>query len=352
MTDQQLFDAAKAGDAAAIAAALDHAPEKLYIRDEPYAWTLLHHAAQHGHLPVVNALLDRGFDVNTREQGDNTSAVNWAAAAGHVDVVRRLLDAGVDPVGHGDDHELEVIGWASCWDGGDDDAHREIQRLLIERGARHHIFSAIAINSADEVRRIVGADPSQLSRKMSRNEAFRQPLHEAVRRNRPPMVALLIELGADPLGTDGDGFPPAVYAMTPDADRRVLEAIRDRGKVDLFTALALGDLPAADAILRADPAAISRDGVLHLLAKRGQVPGVKWLLAHGADPNARWSHWGADVTALHVAALANHPDVARALLDAGADPTIKDSQHDSDALGWAQFFRRAEIIRILGGQPT
>ena len=347
MEDKALFDAARSGDVATIAAALDRSPEKLNVRDEPYAWTLLHHAAAKGHLPIVNLLLDRGFDVNTREQGDNTSAVNWAAAAGHVDVVRRLLDAGVDPVGHGDDHELEVIGWASCWDGGDDAAHREIQRLLIERGARHHIFSAIAINSADEVRRIVRADPSQLSRTMSRNEAFRQPLHEAVHRNRPELVALLIELGADPLGKDGDGQGPAAYATTATADRAALAAIRDRGHLDLFSALALGDEASAASILEADPAAKDRNGVLHLLAKRGHVAGVKWLLSHKADPNALWSHWGAVVTALHLAALANHPDVARALLDAGADPFIKDSQHDGDARGWAAFFGRSEILELL-----
>jgi ankyrin repeat protein len=308
---------------------------------------LLHHAAQHGHLPIVDLLLDRGFDVNTREQGDNTSAVNWAAAAGHVDIVRRLLDAGVDPIGHGDDHALEVIGWASCWDGCDDDAHREIQRLLIERGARHHIFSAIATDNAGEVRRIVSSDPSALSRTMSRNEAFRQPLHAAVNWNKPAMVALLIELGADPMAKDGDGFLPAAYATTPDADRPALKAIRDRGGMDLFTALALGDLAAADAIVRADPAAMSRGGVLHLLAKRGQAAAVTWLLARGADPNARWAHWDADVTALHLAVLADHPEVARALLDGGADPSIKDSKHDSDARGWAEFFQRAEIMQIL-----
>jgi ankyrin repeat protein len=347
MDDQALFDAAKEGDVAAIAAGLDRSPEKLYIRDQPYAWTLLHHAAQRGHLPVVNLLLDRGFDVNTRENGDNTSAINWAAAAGHVDVVRRLLDAGVDPVGHGDDHGLEVIGWASCWDGCDDDAHREIQRLLIERGARHHIFSAIAINSADEVRRIVREDPLQLKRTMSRNEAFRRPLHAAVHLNKPEMVALLIELGADPLVRDGDGFPPAAYAMSPQIDRAINEALRELGDTELFPALALGDFATAEAIVRDDPAAVSRDGVLHLLAKHGNAAGVKWLLAHGANPNAQWAHWDADVTALHLAALADHPAVARALLDGGADPSIRDSKHDSDALGWAEFFQRAEMIEML-----
>jgi hypothetical protein len=34
---------------------------------------------------------------------------------------------------------------------------------------------------------------------------------------------------------------------------------------------------------------------------------------------------------------------------AGADPAIRDSRHDSDALGWARFFERAEIVRLLGG---
>ena len=112
---------------------------------------------------MVDLLLQRGLDVNTREKGDNTYAMHWAAAAGHLDVVRRLADAGGDVVGQGDDHELEVIGWATCWDGCDDDAHRAIADFLVSRGARHHIFSAIAMNLADEVRRIVAADPSALN---------------------------------------------------------------------------------------------------------------------------------------------------------------------------------------------
>jgi ankyrin repeat protein len=74
---------------------------------------------------------------------------------------------------------------------------------------------------------------------------------------------------------------------------------------------------------------------------------VRWLLDHGVDPNARWAHWDADVTALHLAALADHPEVARLLLERGADPSIRDSKHDSDALGWAEFFGRTDMVELL-----
>ena len=89
--------------------------------------------------------------------------MHWAAAAGRLDVVTRLAEAGGDVIGAGDDHQREVIGWATCWDGCDDEAHRAVADFLVSRGARHHIFSAIAMNLGDDVRRIVAADPSALN---------------------------------------------------------------------------------------------------------------------------------------------------------------------------------------------
>jgi len=124
--DNQLFDAARNGDVASLTTLLDAYPDKLHARARPYEWTLLHAAAHNGHLSAVDLLLTRGLDVNTREKGDNTYAMHWAAAGGHVEVVRRLADAGGDVVGHGDDHELEVIGWATCWEGCGDAAHRAV----------------------------------------------------------------------------------------------------------------------------------------------------------------------------------------------------------------------------------
>lgn len=347
--DEQLADAAKRGELIKLVALLDSHPDKLRVRTPPYGFTLLHHAAQGGSLPVVELLLARGLDVDARETGDNTYPMHWAAAAGHVEIVRRLADASGDVVGHGDDHELEVIGWATCWDGCDDEAHRAVADLLVSRGARHHIFSAIALNLADEVRRIVARDPGALHKQMSHNENFQRPLHFAVQRNRPEMVSLLLDLGADPAATDGSGDPPVHHASTPIVDRSILEMLVRRGPSDLFGALALGDRARAARMLDADPGLLAGGGAgaLHLLSRRGDADGVQWLLARGADPNARRSHYGASVTPLHLAASAGHEAIVRMLLDAGADPGIRDSQHDGDARGWAEHFGRHEIVSIL-----
>jgi ankyrin repeat protein len=368
--DGQLFEAAQTGDVTKLASLLDTHPEKLHVRNQPYEWSLLHAAAHKGHLAAVELLLARGLDPNTREKGDNTYAMHWAAAAAHLDIVRVLADAGGDVVGKGDDHQLEVIGWATCWDGADDGAHRAVAEFLVSRGARHHIFSAIAMRLANEVRRIVAANPAALNTRQSRNENHRTPLHFAVTMNRPDMVALLLELGADPLAVDGTGQPIVIYATEPDTDRPVMEKIREltasellsaaRGHrppraegIDLIAVLALHDWETAERLVRENPRLIERGraaaGVLHLMAKRGDAAAVQWLLDRGADPNALWPHWDADVTPMHLAAWHGHADVVRLLLSAGASPLIRDSKHDSDVIGWAEFFHQVAIVDILKG---
>jgi ankyrin repeat protein len=362
--DGQIIEAARTGNAGTLARLLDDHPDKLHLKVPPYEASLLFPAAQSGSLDAVDLLLARGLDVNDREKGDNTYALHWVAAQGNLAMARKLVDAGGDVIGEGDDHAGGVIGWASCWDECDDDAHRAVVEFLVSRGARHHIFSAVAMNLADEVRRIVAADPGALTQRQSRNEQHQTPLHFAVRMRRSAMVPLLLELGADPLAVDGSGMPVAGYATDPTIDLPVMQRIRTmtlaeldsavRGHrpphvtaLDLLAAITVRDWSTASTIVTANRKVIDHGGALHLLAKRADTVGVKWIVEHGADPNALWPHWDSDLTALHLAAMTGSADVARLLLDAGADPTIRDSQHDSTALGWAHFFKRPDVVELL-----
>jgi cytohesin len=347
MTDEELFAAARAGDVGAVRNTIDASPERLHVREQPYGWSLLHAAAQKGHLPVVDYLLNRGLDATTKEQGDDTTAMHWAAASGSADVVRRLAQAGCDVVGHGDDHALEVIGWATCWDGCDDEAHRAVVRVLLEFGAKHHIFSALATEDEREIRRIVAANPNALTQTLSKHEHFELPLHFAVRKNKAHMVRLLLELGADLTAADSSGANAAAYAAWRRVDKEIVRVLHDRGLKTIFTALVLGDYATAEALLQSDPVAPDREGALHMLAKRGDVQAIAWLLDRGANPNAVWNHWDAHVTPLHMAVMEDQPEVVRLLLDRGADVSIKDSMYDSDALGWAEYIGRPEIAEIL-----
>jgi ankyrin repeat protein len=364
--DGQIIESARKGHVERLARLLDEHPGKLHLKVPPYEASLLFPAAESGNVDAVDLLLARGLDVNYREKGDNTYAMHWAAAQGNLEIVRKLADAGGDVLGEGDDHAGGVIGWASCWEGCNDDAHRAVVDFLISRGARHHIFSAVALELADEVRRIVAADPSALNQRQSRNENNRTPLQFAVAMNLPRMVELLLRLGADPLAVDGGGMRVADYAKNREIDLPVMKRIHEMtlgeidsaargrrplnvGTMDLVAAAALRDWDTASQLATANRALVDKGGALHLLSKRGDATAVKWLLEHGANPNAFWAHWDAEVTPLHLAAAQGHAEVVRLLLDAGADPRIRDTKHDGDAFGWAEHFKKPEIVELLKG---
>jgi ankyrin repeat protein len=175
-------------------------------------WTGLHGAAQRGHTELVHLLLQHSADPNAREPGDHTYPLHWAAAHGHVEIVQALLNAGSDVHGFGDDHALDVIGWATVFRSPGEN-WRTIVSLLLGRGARHHIFSAIATGDLNVIREVVRQDPESLKRRGSRFEEERTALHYAMSLNRYDILDLLIELGADLEAKDDNGHTAFAVAM-------------------------------------------------------------------------------------------------------------------------------------------
>jgi len=208
--DGQIIAAVTAGKAEQLAAFLDKHPAKLRITGGAWDRPLLHLAAEGGHLACVDLLLQRGFSINLRDRWDNATALHWAAQGGHLPVMERLLAAGADINGVGDAHEVGVIGWATCFQ----QVRADVADFLLSRGARPTIFSAVALDRADLVREVVSSDRSLVGARMSRFERHRTPLHLAVLKNRPQMVAVLLELGADPSARDDHGHTPLNLVTT------------------------------------------------------------------------------------------------------------------------------------------
>jgi len=220
----QIIAATTTGNARALADLLKGNPGRIGITGGRWNTPLLHLAAQAGHLDNVKLLLRLGFDVNQRDRLDRATALHWAASAGHLPVVKHLADAGADLDGAGDDHELGVLGWATCFD----HVQTAVADLLLARGVRPTMFSAIALGRADLVHRVLADEPYALTRQMSRFEHRRTPLHFAVLKDQPEIVALLLESGANPMIRDDRGNTPLNYA-TPKSDRRIAELLVTAG---------------------------------------------------------------------------------------------------------------------------
>ena len=177
----------------------------------------------------------------------------------------------------------------------------------------------------------------------------------------------------------------AIFKGDPAVAARLFERHPEIARLDLFTAVATGNLDEVERRLSADPAAASRPGgpldwppLLYLTYMRlpGSAPQsldiARALLDRGADPNARWNDdWANPFTALAgVIALGEGvkppheraDELAQLLLERGADPydtqafyntsIVNDDTHWLDVL-WQHSERRGvtdKWRRVVGEQ--
>jgi ankyrin repeat protein len=97
----------------------------------------------------------------------------------------------------------------------------------------------------------------------------------------------------------------------------------------------LGDIETLASMYEKDPAVIRLDSVMMGAVDFRHHALVEWLLAHGANVNAR-AEAQSRHTALHSAAWNGDLRMAQLLIAAGADPTLLDEEHRGTPRQWAE----------------
>lgn len=118
----------------------------------------------------------------------------------------------------------------------------------------------------------------------------------------------------------------AIEAATQMGDKPIIELLIGRGApVDFFTACVLGRMDDVKADLEADPSRVNARGVhdlpaLYFAAIGGDLEIAKRLLEGGADVNAK----AESAAPIHGAVMGGSAAMVRLLLEHGADPSLPD----------------------------
>ena len=356
-TVESLRDAAGRGDLARLNALLEAHPELIDERGGEGVRTPLHQAVFGNSEAAVKLLLERGANPNVRCEGDNAYPLHFAVEKHRFPIIRLLVEHGADTIGEGDYHELGVIGWATAWDYIQPDP--EIVAYLVAHGARHNIFSAVAMGETGVIRELVARTPTDLERRMNGTIMRRMPLHLAVMKNQPAAMTTLLDLGANTESIDEARFS-ALDLAAFEGRHDLAKVLLERGaKVRLPAALALHRTADVERLLRRDPGTLKPGGRWgHLILRASErAPGdvIETLIRNGASVNVRDNpktsiDSTSGYTPLHAAAWYGNVSAIEVLMKHGADVRAREEKYHGTPAGWADYsgHQEARDLILLG----
>ena len=288
---------------------------------------------------------------------DEATALHYAAVDGVPATIQLLLDHGVDPFAKAEDLA-----------GGQNDEQTALDVAAVAGRADN----AAAIVHHPRFRK---ADRTLRQRVLNRclvSERWHAGGVPHV--DRPKLLETLLDSGADP-NTKANGVAPLARAAAEmragddesDADNSNPEnsnaeikkemqlLLRHGARLDLYSAVALGDESAVARLVKQDPACANAHSVggypaLQLAVEMNQEPIVKALLNAGADvdiPNRSENRGNIGGTALHRAAFWGRTSIARTLIEHGANVNAPTTDDQWTPLHAAVSRGQVEIARLL-----
>ena len=273
--------------------------------------------------------------------------LHWAALAKDGETVRRLLELGAiaNPRAKGDGSEFSGEGQrlagllgkdASGW------KNYAEPPLLVAAEFKSHVVASILIANGANVN-------------MRNSYNYLTPLHWAAIRNMVEIAKLLIDKGANVNAQSKNGETPLNHANQRE-NSSMQSLLRRHGgragagspptktKTEKF--LREEDVWGGqlDVNARVKPEWwVGNISHLHFAANQNDMEAARWLIANGAEVNAKSESGG---TPLHVAAYNNAAEVAKLLIAKGANIEAKDNDGDTP-LHWAVWENAAEVAKLL-----
>jgi ankyrin repeat protein len=348
-----LYTALVLGDAASVETRLRNEPELAIHPGGPQQWepllyachTCMHKAGggADGLVAIARRLCGLGANPNAEYHWnwhpELPRTALWAAvcAVGHLPLAEVLLEAGANPT---DGVTVHIAGG-----GGNIAALDLLHRFRVNvngipGGVPPLVYMMLWANDSTGPRWLLehGADPN-----LAWGPDGEAPLHVAARRWDVPMVELLMRHGADPARRRSDGSTPHTLAELSGNHEIAMRLVAFGAKDELsplehfVAACARGDRSAAETMLNIHPhlRAELRPAhhlIMHRPAEAGLSQVLETMLTCGFDPDIRDKD---NVTPLHRAAMAGHPEAVRVLLKFGASVNALDGMFSATPLVWA-----------------
>ena len=295
---------------------LEQGADPTIMRDDKVNSLLL--ACQNGHLKIVELLTSKDVDLNVRFE-DGRTPLMFAAQREHAGIVEHLLKC------HAHSNIIDKHGATAltiaCRYG-----YTEVALLLLNNGADPNLCSkehetplmlAGQLGTAPIVKLLLekGADPNVVHRNGG------TALMVACQNGHIDVARLMLEGGADPDMRDSEGWTALMFAT-------------HHGRCDVVK------------LLHSKHASIhlteSKTGssALMIAIKNGNLEMVDCLLSMGADRNMADNR---NYTALMMACCLHYNDIAKLLIQRGADPEYR--IEGVDAFLWSTVMGNLEMVR-------